>query len=146
MSSVKACLDKKSDQLFSLSSTDQVHQALELMRSNRVRSVLVIDDGTLVGVVTQGDCAIKVLLPGLNARQTRLAEIMTPAPVTVAITDSLQFCMGIMSTRNIRHLPVLTKGKVVGMVSIGDIVKDIMSQQGDQIKQLETFIKGHGVA
>ena len=63
-----------------------------------------------------------------------------------AITDSLQFCMGIMTTRNIRHLPVLTKGKVVGMVSIGDIVKDIMSQQGDQIKQLETFIKGHGVA
>lgn len=146
MSSVKACLDKKSGQLFSLSSTDQVHQALELMRSNQVRSVLVIDDGTLVGVVTQGDCAIKVLLPGLNARQTRLAEIMTPAPVTVAITDSLQSCMGIMTTRNIRHLPVLTKGKVVGMVSIGDIVKDIMSQQGDQIKQLETFIKGHGVA
>ncbi len=146
MSSVKACLDKKSGQLFSLSSTDQVHQALELMRSNRVRSVLVIDDGTLVGVVTQGDCAIKVLLPGLNARQTRLAEIMTPAPVAVAITDSLQFCMGIMTARNIRHLPVLTKGKVVGMVSIGDIVKDIMSQQGDQIKQLETFIKGHGGA
>ena len=146
MSSVKTCLEKKSGQLFSLSSTDQVHQALELMRSNRVRSVLVIDDGTLVGVVTQGDCAIKVLLSGLNARQTRLAEIMTPAPVTVAITDSLQFCMGIMSNRNIRHLPVLTKGKVVGMVSIGDIVKDIMSQQGDQIKQLETFIKGHGVA
>ena len=146
MSSVKACLDKKSGQLFSLSSTDQVHQALELMRSNRVRSVLVIDDGTLVGVVTQGDCAIKVLLPGLNARQTRLAEIMTPSPVAVAITDSLQFCMGIMTARNIRHLPVLTKGKVVGMVSIGDIVKDIMSQQGDQIKQLETFIKGHGVA
>ena len=146
MSSVKTCLEKKSGQLFSLSSTDQVHQALELMRSNRVRSVLVIDDDTLVGVVTQGDCAIKVLLPGLNARQTRLAEIMTPAPVTVAITDSLQFCMGIMSNRNIRHLPVLTKGKVVGMVSIGDIVKDIMSQQGDQIKQLETFIKGHGVA
>ena len=146
MSSVKACLDKKSGQLFSLSSTDQVHQALELMRSNRVRSVLVIDDGALVGVVTQGDCAIKVLLPGLNARQTRLAEIMTPSPVAVAITDSLQFCMGIMTARNIRHLPVLTKGKVVGMVSIGDIVKDIMSQQGDQIKQLETFIKGHGGA
>jgi CBS domain-containing protein len=71
---------------------------------------------------------------------------MTPSPVAVAITDSLQFCMGIMTTRNIRHLPVLTKGKVVGMVSIGDIVKDIMSQQGDQIKQLETFIKGHGGA
>ncbi len=146
MSTVKACLQNKSGQLFSLRSSDSVTQALELMRSNRIRSVMVIDDGELVGMVSQGDCAIKVLLPGLDPKQTPLATIMTRNPTTVSINDSMQHCMEIMSVRNFRHLPVLTQGKVVGMVSIGDTVKDIISQQGDHIKHLETFIKGHGVA
>ncbi len=146
MTTVKSCIQKKSGQIFSLSSTDSVTQALELMRSNRIRSVMVIDDGALVGMVSQGDCAIKVLLPGLVPSQTPLSAIMTRSPTTVAVTDTLQHCMEIMSARNFRHLPVLTLGKVVGMVSIGDTVKDIISQQGDHIKHLETFIKGHGVA
>ena len=71
---------------------------------------------------------------------------MTKNPVTVAMADELGQCMNTMANRNIRHLPVLDNGKVVGMVSIGDIVKDIIRQQGDQIKQLETYILGHGVA
>ena len=146
MTTVKSCIQKKSGQIFSLTSTDSVTQALELMRSNRIRSVMVIDDGALVGMVSQGDCAIKVLLPGLAPSQTPLSAIMTRNPTTVAVTDTLQHCMEIMSARNFRHLPVLTLGKVVGMVSIGDTVKDIISQQGDHIKHLETFIKGHGVA
>ena len=146
MTTVKSCIQKKSGQIFSLTSTDSVTQALELMRSNRIRSVMVIDDGVLVGMVSQGDCAIKVLLPGLVPSQTPLSAIMTRNPTTVAATDTLQHCMEIMSARNFRHLPVLTQGKVVGMVSIGDTVKDIISQQGDHIKHLETFIKGHGVA
>ena len=146
MTTVKSCIQKKSGQIFSLTSTDSVTQALELMRSNRIRSVMVIDGGALVGMVSQGDCAIKVLLPGLTPSQTPLSAIMTRNPTTVAATDTLQHCMEIMSARNFRHLPVLTQGKVVGMVSIGDTVKDIISQQGDHIKHLETFIKGHGVA
>ena len=146
MTTVKSCIQKKSGQIFSLTSTDSVTQALELMRSNRIRSVMVIDDGALVGMVSQGDCAIKVLLPGLDPKQTLLASIMTRNPTTVAATDTLQHCMEIMSARNFRHLPVLTLGKVVGMVSIGDTVKDIISLQGDHIKHLETYIKGHGVA
>ena len=144
MSTVKSCVEQKSGQVFSLPSSAPVQQALELMRNNRIRSVLVIDDGVLAGIVTQGDCAIKVLLPGLSATQVLVADIMTRSPLTVTMSETLQQCMGIMTTRNFRHLPVLDKGRVVGMVSIGDTVKDIMSQQGDQIKQLETFIKGHG--
>ena len=146
MTTVKSCIQKKSGQIFSLTSTDSFTQALELMRSNRIRSVMVIDDGALVGMVSQGDCAIKVLLPGLAPSQTPLSAIMTRNPTTVAPTDTLQHCMEIMSVRNFRHLPVLNQGKVVGMVSIGDTVKDIISQQGDHIKHLETYIKGHGVA
>lgn len=146
MSTVADCLKKKSGQVFSLVSSDPVIKALELMRSKRIRSVMVIDDGALVGMVSQGDCAIKVLLAGLNPSTTMLSQIMTANPVTVSVTDTMQSCMEIMSSRNFRHLPVVTQGKVVGMVSIGDIVKDIISQQGDHIKHLETFIRGHGVA
>jgi len=146
MSSVKSCIDKKSGVVFSLPSTATVQQALELMRNNRIRSVMVIDDGALSGIVTQGDCAIKVLLPGLSATQTLVSEIMTRSPLTVTMNETLQQCMAIMTSRNFRHLPVLDKGRVVGMVSIGDIVKDIMSLQGDQIAFLETYIKGHGGA
>ena len=146
MSTVADCLKKKSGQVFSLVSSDSVIKALELMRSKRIRSVMVIDDGALVGMVSQGDCAIKVLLAGLNPSTTMLSQIMTANPVTVSVTDTMQSCMEIMSSRNFRHLPVVTQGKVVGMVSIGDIVKDIISQQGDHIKHLETFIRGHGVA
>ena len=107
---------------------------------------MIIDGVVLTGIVTQGDCAIKVLLPGWNAKQTLLSTIMTKNPVTVALADELGQCMNTMANRNIRHLPVVEKGSVVGMVSVGDIVKDIIRQQGDQIKQLETFILGHGAA
>ena len=146
MSSVKSCIEKKSGVVFSRPSAAPVQQALELMRNNRIRSVMVIDDGALAGIVTQGDCAIKVLLPGLSATQTLVSEIMTRSPLTVTMNETLQQCMAIMTSRNFRHLPVLEKGRVLGMVSIGDIVKDIMSLQGDQIMFLETYIKGHGAA
>ena len=146
MSSVKSCVEKKSGEVFSLPSSAPVQQALELMRNRRIRSVMVIDDGALAGIVTQGDCAIKVLLPGLSATQTLISDIMTRSPLTVTMNETLQQCMAIMTSRNFRHLPVLDKGRVLGMVSIGDIVKDIMSLQGDQIMFLETYIKGHGAA
>jgi CBS domain-containing protein len=146
VSTVKNCIDQKSTKLVSLTPTDSVYDALELMRSNKIRSILIIEADELKGIVTQGDCAIKVLLPGWNAKQTPLSSIMTRDPVTVPLTDALDKCMNTMASLNIRHLPVVSQGKVLGMVSIGDIVKDIIRQQGDQIKQLETYIKGHGVA
>lgn len=146
MSTVKDCLKRKSGKVFSLSSSDSVIQVLEMMKSNRIRSVMVIDEGKLVGMVSQGDCAIKVLLAGLDPATTPLSQIMTPNPMTVTVNDTMQSCMETMSSGNFRHLPVVTDGQVVGMVSVGDIVKDIISQQGDHIKHLETFIRGHGVA
>ena len=146
MATVKNCIDQKSAAIISLTPVDSVFDALELMKNNKIRSIMIIDGGVLKGIVTQGDCAIKVLLPGWNAKQTLLATIMTKDPVTVALADELGQCMNTMASRNIRHLPVVDKGAVVGMVSVGDIVKDIIRQQGDQIKQLETYILGHGVA
>ena len=146
MATVKNCIDQKSAHIISLASADSVFDALQLMKANKVRSIMIIEDGVLKGIVTQGDCAIKVLLPGWNAKQTLLSTIMTKDPVTVGLTDELDKCMNTMASRNIRHLPVVDNQKVLGMVSVGDIVKDIIRQQGDQIKQLETYIKGHGVA
>ena len=90
MSSVKSCVEKKSGEVFSLASSAPVQQALELMRNKRIRSVMVIDDGALAGIVTQGDCAIKVLLPGLSATQTKVADIMTRSPLTVTMNETLQ--------------------------------------------------------
>lgn len=146
MATVKNCIDQKSANIISLTPADSVFDALELMKANKVRSIMIIEGGALKGIVTQGDCAIKVLLPGWNAKQTPLSSIMTKEPVTVALTDELDKCMNTMASRNIRHLPVVSDGKVLGMVSVGDIVKNIIRQQEDQIKQLETYIKGHGVA
>jgi CBS domain-containing protein len=146
MSSVKTCLAQKPQPsaTISVKSDEKVVVALQLMRNNRVRAILVIDDNKLMGILTQGDCAIKVLLPGLDAKQVRVNEVMTIDPVTVKLDDPIAACTGLMASRNFRHLPVVEAGLVVGVISIGDVVKDSIRQMGQQIGFLETYIKGHG--
>ena len=144
MTTVKKCIDQKSKFIFSVHSTDSTVDALKMMRDNRVRAILVIDDSRLVGIVSQGDCSIKVLLPNLDPKTTLISEIMTPNPLTVSLTNTLEECMAIMVHKHIRHLPVVDSNKIIGVVSIGDIVKNVIELQGDQIKFLETYIKGHG--
>ncbi len=144
MTSVKQCIEKKPATIFSVRSTESTTAALRLMRDNRVRAVLVIDDGALVGIVSQGDCAIKVLLPNLDPGTTPISSIMTANPLTVTPANSLEECMAIMVHKHIRHLPVMDQKKVVGVVSVGDVVKSVIELQDNQIKFLETYIKGHG--
>jgi CBS domain-containing protein len=144
MSTVKQVINQKNNAILSVSSTDNVEKVLTVMRDHRVRAVLVIDDGNLVGIVSQGDCAIKVLLPHNNPKQVAVSNIMTTNPLTVTLSNSLDECMAIMVHKHIRHLPVVEKNKVVGVISIGDLVKNILELQGSQIKFLETYIKGHG--
>ena len=146
MNTVKSVLAQKGSTLIHVNSTDMVIKALQQMRDNRVRSVLVIDDDVLVGIVTQGDCAIKVLLPGLDAEQTVVSQMMTRDPMTVKLADPLEACMGLMAAKGFRHLPVLEQGRVVGVISIGDVVKDVIREMGHTISFLETYIKGHGVS
>lgn len=145
MTTVKECLSQKPNVVISVLPTSPVHHILELMRDNKVRSMLVIEDEKLCGIVSQGDCAIKVLLEGRDAKQVLAQDIMTKNLITVTLSESLDHCMGIMVLKHIRHLPVVEANKVVGVISIGDIVKKIMEQQGTQISFLETYIKGHGV-
>lgn len=124
MNTVKSALARKRGPLIHVRSGDMVVEALQKMRDNRVRSVLVLDDGALAGIITQGDCAIKVLLPGLDAKQTPVRQVMTANPVTVKPGDSVESCMQLMAARGFRHLPVLDGATVVGVISIGDVVKD----------------------
>jgi len=144
VTTVKDCLDQKQSRIISVNPQDRVVKALELMRDNRVRAVLVLEGDTLAGIITQGDCAIKVLLPGRDAKETAVHEVMTVNPMTVRPSDPLEACMGLMANRGFRHLPVLNGGKLVGVISVGDVVKDSARQMGEQISFLETYIKGHG--
>jgi CBS domain-containing protein len=148
MTSVKTCLaqKEKSAALISVKPDEKVVVALQLMRDNRVRAILVISDDKLMGIITQGDCAIKVLLPGLDAKQVLVQEVMTANPVSVKLDDPIEACTGLMASRNFRHLPVVEAGRVVGVISIGDVVKDNIRQMGQQIGFLETYIKGHSAA
>jgi CBS domain-containing protein len=140
MNTVKDALAQKSGALIHVRSGDMVVEALCQMRDNRVRSVLVIDDDVLVGIVTQGDCAIKVLLPGLDAKQTPVRQVMTGDPVTVTPDDQLEGCMAMMAARGFRHLPVLDAGKVVGVISIGDVVKNIIRNLEHNVGDLMGYI------
>jgi CBS domain-containing protein len=140
MNTVKDALARKRGALIHVRSTDMVVEALAQMRDNRVRSVLVIDDGVLAGIVTQGDCAIRVLLPGLDAKQTPVGQVMTAKPVTVKPGDQVETCMTLMASRGFRHLPVLDGNKVVGVISIGDVVKDVIRNLELNVSDLKSFI------
>jgi CBS domain-containing protein len=144
MTTVKSALAHKNGALIHVRSGDMVVEALRRMHENRVRAVLVIDDDVLVGIVTQGDCAIKVLLPGLDAKQTPVARVMTSSPVTIKPDDQLQGCMTLMAARGFRHLPVLDAGKVVGVISIGDVVKDIIRDLEHNVDDLMGYIMKDG--
>ena len=114
--------------------TDTVQKVLETMRDQTIRSVVVLNDaGELIGIVSERDGALKVLLKGRLAIDTRVQEIMT------ADVDQ---CMHQMSTKNIRHLPVCKGGKVIGMVSVGDVVKELIRHQAELIGYLEGYIRG----
>lgn len=145
MTTVKTCLAQKPQPIVTISvgPEEKVVLALQLMRDKRVRAILVIKEDKLLGILTQGDCAIKVLLPGLDAKQVLVKDVMTVDPITVKLQDPIEACTGLMASRNFRHLPVVEAGRVVGVISIGDVVKDSIRQMGQQIGFLETYIKGH---
>ena len=144
MSTVKSALAQKRGALIHVRSDYMVVEALRQLSDNRVRAVLVIDDDVLVGIVTQDDCAIKVLLPGLDAKQTPVGQVMTGNPVTVKLDDLLEGCMAMMAGRGFRHLPVLDAGKVVGVISIGDVVKNIIRDLEHNVDDLMGFIMKDG--
>jgi CBS domain-containing protein len=128
--------------LFSISPTASVLDALALMAEKSVGAILVLDGEQLVGIVSERDYVRKVALLERSAFAARVSEIMTAQVITVTPQQSCQQCMQIMTDGRLRHLPVMQGGKVIGLVSIGDLVKHIISEQEGLIQHLEQYIRG----
>jgi CBS domain-containing protein len=140
MGKVRTILEKKGNAVFAVESKTSVYSAIEMMSEKRIGGVLVVDDGKLVGIFTERDYARKLILKGKSSKDSTMAEIMTANPFTVTSDDSVEACMEMMTSKHIRHLPVMDNGKLAGMISIGDIVKHIMDEQKFIIEHLEGYI------
>jgi len=143
MTTVRKLIGKSSRTPVAVSPNDSVLDALRLMADHDIGSVLVLDGGSLAGIFTERDYARKVTLMGKVSRDTRVRDIMTEKVYYVTPERTVEECMALMTDKRCRHLPVLDdQQRVIGLVSIGDLVKEIISHQEFLIKQLEDYIKG----
>jgi CBS domain-containing protein len=140
---VKQLLARKGHDLWSIDAEEPVLAAIQIMADRHVGALPVTRDGKLVGVVSERDYARKVILLGRSSAETAVWQIMSSPVVTVAPDAPVRECMEIMTARRIRHLPVVEAGgAMVGMISIGDLVRAVMEEQEELIAQLEKFISG----
>jgi len=142
MKTVKQLLDTKQGNIFSVAENTSVFEALKIMTEKNISALMVMEDGQLLGIFTERDYARKIILQGKSSKDTLIKQVMTAQPVTVTLTDTIDKCMEIMSDRHIRHLPVMVNYEVMGMISIGDVVKFIIADQKQTISQLESYISG----
>ena len=142
MQTVNQLLRLKGGQIYSVAPDDSVLRAIELMATRHVGALLVLDQGALIGIISERDYARKVILKNRSSHDTPVGDIMTPSPVTVGPQDTVHRCMEIMTEGRFRHLPVVDSGRVVGMLSIGDLVKAVIEDQSQKIEQLERYIAG----
>ncbi len=137
---VSQILAHKGRDVWSIRSTDSVYDALAELADKGVGALVVVDDGDLKGILSERDYARKIILHGRDSASTRVADIMTSELVTVVPSQSVNDCMQIMTEHRIRHLPVVDEGRLVGVVSIGDVVKAVIEDQRFLIEQLESYI------
>lgn len=142
MVTVRQLLEGKPGDLWSIRPDDSVYSALIVMADKRVGALLVMEGGNLVGIVSERDYARKVVLEGKSSKETKVREIMTSRVCHVDPTYGIEECMALMTEKSVRHLPVLEEGKLVGIVSIGDVVKAVISEQEFIIERLEQYISG----
>ena len=137
---VRQLLDGKGRQVFAVAPGAAVLDAIRTMAERHVGALLVMEGEKLSGIVSERDYARKVILMGRSSADTPVRDIMTAAVITVQPETPVEKCMQIMTERRVRHLPVIENGRVVGMVSIGDLVKAVIAEQQQQIEQLESYI------
>lgn len=142
MKQVSDILRSKGQEIWAVKPTDTVFESLQLMAEKGIGSLLVMEGEKLVGIVTERDYARKIILDGKSSKGSIVAEVMTKRVLWVAPERTIQECMALMTDKRARHLPVLEDERVVGVVSIGDLVKAVMSEQQVLIEQLQHYISG----
>ena len=142
MITVKRLLEKKGDAIWSIPPHAMVYEALSLMAEKNIGAVLVIEREILVGILSERDYARKIILRGKRSIDTQVWEIMTPDVIFVNPDQSIEECMAIMTEKHVRHLPVFSGEELVGLISIGDVVKELISEKEFVIEQLENYIAG----
>ena len=142
MQTVSQLLRDKGSDVYSVEPQDSVLHAIEVMATKHVGALLVMSQGSLIGIISERDYARKVILKNRSSHDTPVGDIMTSPATSVTPEETVHRCMQIMTECRFRHLPVVKSGKVVGMLSIGDLVKAVIHEQSQTIEQLERYIAG----
>lgn len=143
MKKVKQLLAEKAQHIWHVKPDDTVLHALQILSERGVGALVVMDGDSLAGIISERDYARKVALRGRSSLETKVSEIMVEDVLYVTPEHSSDDCMNLMSDRRIRHLPVVEQGRVIGMLSIGDLVKNMLEEQKSTIEQLEQYIRGN---
>ena len=140
MHTVMQLLQAKGTEIYTIGSNATVFDALKLMAEKDVGALVVVDDGRLAGIISERDYARKVILLGKSSHDMAVREIMTAKVITVHPGQTVEECMALMTGKRFRHLPVTEGERLIGVLSIGDLVKDVIAEQEQTIKQLESYI------
>ena len=141
MKTVRQLLDEKGHEILSISPDSMVFDALKVMAAHRVGALVVMEGDRLAGIFSERDYAREVVLKGKTSKTTPVAEIMSQKVIIVSPDNTVEDCMNLMSGKRIRHLPVVENDKVIGVLSIGDLVKETIAYQQFLIQQLESYIR-----
>lgn len=142
MGNVRNLLQKKGTIVHSITPDSSVYDALEVLESKNLGALVVVQDGILIGIFTERDYARKVVLKGRSSKDTCVGDIMTDSPIYVCLENTIDDCMKIMTDKYIRHLPVVDNGILLGVISIGDVVRYVIEEKNFIIENLEHYIVG----
>lgn len=140
MSTIEKLLDDKGSEVWSISPDDSVFDAIKIMNEKSVGALPVVSNEKLIGIISERDYARKIILENRGSKETKVKEIMTTRVFHTFPEQKIEECMAVMTEHRIRHLPVITQGKLSGMISLGDVVKEVISEQKFKIEQLEHTI------
>ena len=140
MKIIKELLEEKGRNVWSIGPDANVYDALKLMAENEIGSLIVLEDNRTIGIITERDYARSVVLRGRASKDTPVREIMTSRPICATPDQTVEECMALITERRVRHLPVIDGDELIGLISIGDLVKSIISEQKFIIEQLEHYI------